>query len=186
GPGFIAQLCGRAGTSGEAWRRLRPRFADVVVAALYVSMPLVLLLFLFGPSLEILLEVMILPALLGPPVLVHVIAWERTAFRDAATRAKNLLAGQWGRVLSALLLLTVGAALAQILLVTLIAQLLPWDAPDEAFEYALALVLEVATTGMVWLFASAAATAAYLDLRARFEDLDRDGLTAEAAPAVPS
>ena len=182
---FAAHVCDRTVRPGEAWRHVRSLLSQVVVAALYVSMPLVLLLFVVGPSVEILLTVMILPALLGPPVLVHSIAWEGKGFRDAATRAKNLLAGSWGRVLSALILLSLGAALVQILVLTMIGGLVGGGSPDEPVEYALALVLEVATTGTVWLFTSAAATVAYLDLRARFEGLDPAGLASEADALTP-
>ncbi len=170
---FVGELCGTRVSSGHGWRRLKPRFGHVVVAALYVSMPLLTLLLFLGPVVRYVL----LPALLGPPVLVHAIVWEQKEFREAAVRAKNLLAGNWGRVVSTLLLLALGAALLQIMIFALAAEVLP---AGGGLELPGSLLVDVLVTGPVWLFTAAASTVAYLDLRARSEELDADGLAAEA------
>lgn len=170
---LLRRLAGSAATASAGLARLRPKLGHVVAGALYVSMPLLALLLFLGPVVQYVL----LPAALGPPVLVAAIVWEHLDFRDAAVRAKNLLAGSWGRVISTLLMVALGAALLQIVLLTLVTQLLPDDGLASSLWM---LVSEVMTTGPIWLFASAAATVAYAELRARFEELDRDELVEEA------
>ena len=182
-PVFVEQIVGTRVRADAGWRRLRPRFGHVVVAALYVAMPLLTFVLFLGP----IIQALVLPAALGPPVLVHAIVWEHHDFRDAATRAKNLLAGNWGRVASALLVLAVGPALVQIATLTLAGELLP-DLDGGALADSIWATVAVAvTTAPVWLFTAAAGTVAYLDLRARFEELDHDKLVAEsAATEAPS
>lgn len=178
-PVFVEQLTGTRIGSDEGWRRVRPRFGHVVVAALYVAMPLLMLVLFLGQITQFVL----LPALLGPPILVQAIAWEQLGFRDAATRAKNLLSGNWGRVLSALLALALGPALVQLVLLPLAGQLLP-DSSDADLAGSLWATLVIAiTSAPVWLFTAAAGTTAYLDLRARFEELDHAELKTEAGEA---
>lgn len=175
-PVFVEQLAGTRIGSDEGWRRVRPRFGHVVVAALYVAMPLLTLVLFLGQITQFVL----LPALLGPPILVQAVVWERLVFRDAATRAKNLLSGHWGRVISALLLLALGPALLQIVVLPLVGQLLPESADADLAGSLWATLVIAVTSAPVWLFTSAAGTVAYLDLRARFEELDHAELTAEA------
>lgn len=170
---FLRGLAGSEASASAGLARLRPKLGHVVVAALYVSMPLLALLLFLGPVVQYVL----LPAALGPPVVVAVIVWEHLDFRHAATRAKNLLAGSWGRVVSTLLLVALGGALLQIVLLTLVTQLLPAEGLGSSLWM---LVSEVLTTGPIWLLTAAAATVAYLDLRARFEELDREELVEEA------
>ena len=182
-PVFLAQLGGRRAGADTGWRRVRPRFGHVVVSALYIAMPLLLLVLLLKGFTSVLL----LPAVLGPPVLVHAIVWEHLEFRDAATRAKNLLSGHWGRVVSALLVLALGAALVQILVLTMLSLALP-DLNDASFVGSpWATILVGIATAPVWLFTSAAGTVAYADLRARADELDSEALRAEAEalPAAP-
>lgn len=177
---YLERLAGRSPGADAGWRRLKPMFGHAMVAALYLAMPLLLLVLFLGEITNILL----LPALLGPPVLVHAIVWEQLEFREAAGRAKNLLAGNWARVISALFVLAVGPALVQILALGLLENFLP-DLTDADLAAGLwaAIVVAVATAP-VWLFTTAAGTVAYLDLRARFEELDRDALVAEAEKAA--
>ncbi|MDQ3952916.1 MAG: hypothetical protein M3279_08155 [Actinomycetota bacterium] len=182
-PVFLADIAGHRAGSDTGGRRLRPMLGHVIVSALYLAMPLLLLVLFLGGIMRVLL----LPAVLGPPVLVHAIVWERLEFRDAATRAKNLLSGHWGRVLSALLVLAVGPALIQIVGLTTLSLVLP-DLDDAGFVGSLwATIIVALATAPVWLFTSAAGTVAYADLRARAEELDRETLRAEAAalPAAP-
>lgn len=181
-PVFLTELAGRQTGSDGGGRRVRPLLGHVVVSALYLAMPLLVLVLFLGR----LMQVLVLPAFLGPPVLVHAIVWERLEFRDAATRAKRLLTRQWGRVVSALLVLAVGPALLQILVLIGLGQLLP-DLSDDGFVGSLwATIIVGVATAPVWLFTSAAGTVAYADLRARAEELDAEALGAEAAlPAAP-
>ncbi len=182
-PVFLTQLAGRRAGTDTGGRRLRPMLGHVIVSALYLAMPLLLLVLFLGPIMRVLL----LPAVLGPPVLVHAVVWERLEFRDAATRAKGLLSGQWGRVLSALLVLALGPALIQIAALTTLTLVLP-NLDDAGFVGSLwATIIVALATAPVWLFTSAAGTVAYADLRARAEALDPDTLRveAEALPAAP-
>lgn len=178
---FVEQIAGRRAGADAGWRRTRAKLGHVVVSALYVAMPLLVLDLFLGRITEFVL----LPAVLGPPVLVQAIVWEHLDFRDAATRAKNLLAGSWGRVISGLLLITLGAALVQLLVLGVAGELLPRASSGVAAAVWQAIFV-VVTTALVWLFAAAASTVAYLDLRARFEELDHAGLSAEAEALVPS
>lgn len=174
-PVWVEQLTGTATGADEGWRRVRPRLGHVVVSGLYVAMPLLTLVLFLGQITQFVL----LPAVLGPPVLVHAIVWERMDFRDAATRAKNLLSGHWGRVVSALLVLALGPALVQIVSLPLFGQLLPDAQAADLAGSLWATLLIAVTSAPVWLFTAAAGTVAYLDLRARFEELDREALAAE-------
>lgn len=180
-PVFAAELGGIRVGSTTGWRRVRPRLGAIAVAGLYVAIPVLALLLFFGG----IVRIVVLPALLGPPVLVHAIAWEHKDFRDAMTRTMNLLAGHWGRVVAALLLLALGAALLQLLVRGFAA--LPQAGADfqDVAVFLPALLVEVVTSGVVWLFTTAAATVAYFDLRARFEELGRAELTAEAEALAP-
>ena len=181
-PVFAGELAGIRVGSTEAWQRIRPKLGHVAVGGLYVAIPILALLLFFGG----IVRIVVLPAFLGPPILVHAIAWERKDFREAMTRTMNLLAGHWGRVLSALLLFALGAALMQ-LAVRGLAALPQADADfDDWVVFLPALLVEVLTSGIVWLFTAAAATVAYLDLRARFEDLGPEGLEAEAEALSPA
>lgn len=173
---FVEHAAGRKVGADRGWRRLKPNLGNVVVAGLYVAMPLLMAVLFLGRTAQF----FFLPLALGPPVLVHAIAWEGWSFRDASTRAKNLLSGSWLRVIGALLMLVLGALLVQLVAGGLAAAVLP---PVRGGDVSAALITTVAlvlTTAPVWLFAAAAGTVAYLDLRARFEELDATALRAEA------
>lgn len=173
---FLHQVAGRRVGADSGWRRTRPRFGHVVVSALYVSMPLLMLVLFLGP----IAQYFLLPALLGPPVLVHALVWEQLSFRDAAVRAKNLLSGHWLRVTGAIFVLTLGAALLQNLVLVLVSTLLPEIQDLDLADSIWSIVTLVVTSAVVWVFTAAAGTVAYLELRARFEELDGGGLEAEA------
>lgn len=181
-PVFIEELSGRRIGADAGWKRTRPNLGYIVVSALYVAMPLLMLVLFLGQIIQVLL----LPAILGPPVLVHGIVWEDRDFRDAATRAKNVLAGHWGRVISALLVLAIGPALVQIVTLTFLGELLPGLDGAQLADSLWATLAVAVTTAPVWLFTTAAGTVAYLDLRSRFEELDHDALVAEATAGAKS
>lgn len=177
---FIRRLSGAPANGSGGWARLRPRLGHVVVSALYVSMPLLALLLFLGPVVHYVL----LPAVLGPPILVQAIVWEHRDFREAASRAKNLLGGSWGRVISTLLMVALGGALLQVVLLTAETRLL--SGPGNLASWLWILVFEVLTSGTIWLLTAAASTVAYLELRSRFEELDRDELTIESQALAPT
>lgn len=175
-PVFIEQLTGTRVGSDEGWRRVKPVLGHVIVSALYVAMPM-LLIGLFIPDLT---QLFLLPAVLGPPVVVQAIVWERLRFRDAGPRAKNLFSGHWGRVLSALLVLSLGPVLVQLAVLPLIGTFFPDSADGDLATSVWASLVIALTSAPVWLFTAAAGTTAYLDLRARFEELDHAALATEA------
>lgn len=176
---YLQQLAGHGTGSDAGWRRLKRRFGHVVVSALYVAMPL-LMLVLFA---RLITQLMVLPAVLGPPVLVHAIVWEQLDFRNAATRAKNLIAGHGLRVVGALLLLALGAVLVQITLLAFVSSALPEFEDSGLVGSVWTSVIAGISTAPVWMFSAAAGTVAYVDLRARFHELDHAQLAAEAEPA---
>lgn len=180
-PVFLDHLSERRTGADAGWKRLRPNLGFVVVAALYVAMPLLMLVLFLGQFIQVLL----LPAVIGPPVLVQAIVWEGRDFRDAATRAKNLLAGSGLRVASAMLVLSIGPALVQIVALTVLGELLPGLDGNQLSDSLWATLAIAVTTAPVWMFTAAAGTVAYLDLRARFEELDHPALVAEAVGATP-
>ncbi|MDQ4124168.1 MAG: hypothetical protein M3134_01015 [Actinomycetota bacterium] len=173
---FLRKLGGTPATSGDAWRRLRPKLGHAVVAALYTAMPLLTLLLFLGPIVPYIL----LPATLGPPVIVHAIVWEHCDFRAAATRAKNLLTGNWGRVIGVLFLIALGAGLLTYMLDNILGRAI-LDASTGTTRRIWLGILAATTGAALWLLAAAASTVAYLDLRSRFEDLGAEDLAAEAA-----
>lgn len=179
-PVYIEHVSGRRAGADSGWKRLRPGLGYVVVAALYVAMPLLMLVLFLGQFIQIL----VLPAVIGPPILVQAIVWEGRDFRDGATRAKNLIAGHWGRVTSAMLVLALGPALFQIVALTVLGGLLPGLDGSQLSDSLWATLAIAATTAPVWMFTAAAGTVAYLDLRARFEELDHSALVAEAETAA--
>lgn len=182
-PVFAEQLAGRRAGADTGWRRTRPKLGHVVVSSLYVAMPLLMLVLFVGQITQFVL----LPAVLGPPILVHAIVWEHLDFRDAATRAKNMLAGHWGRVVSSLLVLAVGPALVQLLGLALLGEVLPEVQSGDLIGPLWVAIAIAVTTAPVWMFTAGAGTVGYLELRARFEDLDAQGLQAEAeALSVPA
>ncbi|HYO61540.1 MAG TPA: hypothetical protein VEU29_06550 [Actinomycetota bacterium] len=173
---FAEHAGGRRAGADTGWRQLRPFLGHVVVSGLYVSMPLLVLVLFLGP----IAQYLVVPAVLGPPVLVQAIVWERREFRDAATRAKNLLAGSWLRVVAALLVLALAPALLQGLLNGIAAAFLP-EAEDLDLATSIwSVLILMVTMAPVWLFTAAAGTVAYLELRARSEQLDHAALAAEA------
>lgn len=174
-PVFLARLAGRVAGLEAGWRRFRPKAGHVVVSALYVAMPMLVLVVVLPIT-----QIVLLPAVLGPPVLVHVIVWEGLPFRDAATRAKNLLSGHWSRVASALLVITSGSALVLIVALALLSLVLPELDSTGLVGSPWPTIVAGAVAAPVWLFVAAAGTVAYVDLRARFEELDHAALAAEA------
>jgi uncharacterized membrane-anchored protein len=113
-------------------------------------------------------------------VIVQAIVWEQRDFRLAATRAKNLLAGSWGRVLSVLLLIALGGGLLAYALDNVAGRAIVDASAGLTTRIWLGL-LGAATASALWLLAAAASTVAYLDLRSRVDGLGPEGLAAEAA-----
>jgi hypothetical protein len=179
---FLQRLAGNPGKATVGWRRVRAKLGHVVVAALYVAMPLLTLFLFLGPIVPYIL----MPALLGPPVVVQAISWEQRDFRAAATRAKNLLAGSWGRVSSVLLLIAFGAGILAFLIDQGVSEAVVSLEPGQVVQSVWLAAIGVLTSAALWLLSAAASTVAYLDLRSRFEGFGAGELEAEAAERTQS
>ncbi len=170
-------VSGRATSPGAAARSLRGQFRDLVSAGLLVGMLSIAALFLpFGP----LGSMVLVPMLLGPPVLAHVLAVEAKSFPEAVARARMLLGGNWGRVLITLLNIAFVLGILQLVLLSFSVALLA-----EAGGLAVLLLTFIQTliAAIALPYLASAAFVTYLDLRVRNEDLDWAGLAAERAIA---
>jgi small-conductance mechanosensitive channel len=160
--------------TGAASIRRSFRAVPVVPAAmsgLLSALLLIVMLFLTGP---VLATLMLLPALLGPPVVIQVVALEGLSFSAARTRALELTKGNWGRIPLYLLSISTGIGLLQyIVLGTVVASLdgtaLLWTAAATQWVMSSALLP----------FAAIASLVIYLDLRARKDGLDHETFSAE-------
>lgn len=170
-------VSGRAISAGAAAGSLRGRSRDLVSAGLLVGMLSIAALFLpFGP----LGSMVIVPMLLGPPVLAHVIAGEGKSFPEAVARARMLLKGNWGRVLVTLLNVAFVLGILQLVLLSLSVALL---AGAGGLALLLLTLIQTLIAAIALPYLAATAFVAYLDLRVRNEDLDWAGLAAERAGA---
>lgn len=174
-------VAGRDTPPGAAARSLRPQSKDLLSAGLLVAMLSIAALFLpFGP----LGSIVIVPMLLGPPVLAHVIVVEARSFPEAAARSRMLLGGNWGRVLITLLNVAFILGILQLVLLSLSAAALAGSAGGIGLVVLTLIQTLIAALALPYL--SAAAFVAYLDLRVRNEDLGWDHLAAERSGAPPA
>ncbi|MBA2272708.1 MAG: hypothetical protein H0W21_02225 [Actinobacteria bacterium] len=171
-------VSGRSTSPGAAARSLRNQVRDLVSAGLLVGMLSIAALFLpFGP----LGSMVIVPMLLGPPILAHVIAVEVKSFPEAVARARMLLGGNWGRGLVTLLNVAFVLGILQLVLLSFSVALLA-DAGGLALLVLTFIQTLIAALALPYLAATTFVT--YLDLRVRNEDLAWEGLAAERARAV--
>jgi len=170
-------VSGRAISAGTAAGSLRGRSGDLVSAGLLVGMLSIAALFLpFGP----LGSMVVVPMLLGPPVLAHVIAGEAKSFPEAVVRSRMLLKGNWGRVLFTLLNVAFAPGILQLVVLSVSVAMLA-DAGGLALLVLTLIQTLIAAIALPYL--AATAFVAYLDLRVRNEGLDWAGLAAERAVA---
>jgi hypothetical protein len=153
-----AMLGDRTGIRG-ALATLRPLAGELLASALVAAM--VSLLFTVGP-LALLAPVLrgtLFALLYGPPILIHVVALERTPLRHAWPRARSLLKGNWARSILYLLVVTF------VIFVTagLAAQ------PAGLLSLAALLVAYATVLGVLVPFLMAVAFVCYLDLREQAE-----------------
>lgn len=120
--------------------------------------------------------------MLGPPLVAQAIVLEYRPFREALSRVRELSSGGWARVMLVLL----GTAFAVV-----IVQLLLWILVTQPFVNASDDVIQVVVTlfGYAARVVSASFLAAvgfvvYLDLRARAEELTREGFEEERREAT--
>ncbi|MDQ3751826.1 MAG: hypothetical protein M3333_02910 [Actinomycetota bacterium] len=166
-------VSGRGTSPRAAARSLRGRLKDLMSAGLLVGMLSIVALFLpFGP----LGSVVIVPMLLGPPILAHVIAVEARSFPEAFARARMLLGGNWGRVLVTLLNIAFVLGILQLVLLSSAVALL---AGAGGLALLLLTLFQTLIAALALPYLAAAAFVTYLDLRVRNEDLGWAGLAAE-------
>ena len=180
---FVRRLTDTTSGARAAWNeRVRPKLGNLVAGALYASIPVMALLLLFGPF-GGLVQVAVIPMLLGPPIFVQAVCWEGHEFRAAGARAKNLLAGHSLRVVAYMLLIALCAALVQIVVLSLVLPLLVELGGAEFARSAGAIAVDILTTSLVWMFVAAASTVAFLELRSRSEEPDATALERAAREA---
>lgn len=160
---FEDAVIGEKPTWGRAFSHAASRWRELLTAGLLVSMISLFTSFLpLGPALAY--------AVLGPPILVHVIMLERATFQEAFPRSRELLAGQWGR---ATIYLAGWATLLWVIESTVAFGIS--EALDSMSDDGLAVFLAAfsAVTRSFWLpLLAGAMFVMYLDLRVRLEQLD--------------
>lgn len=173
-------VAGRATSPSAAARSLRPQSKDLVSAGLLVSMLSIAALFLpFGP----LGSIVIVPMLLGPPILAHVIVVETKPFPEAVARARVLLGGHWGRALITLLNVAFILGILQLVLLSLSAAAL---AGAGGIGLVVLTLIQTLIAALALPYLAAAGFVLYLDLRVRNEDLGWARLAAERTHNAPS
>lgn len=137
--------------------------------------PFVFLLALIGSAVPF-------AAIAGPPILVHVVVHEGVEIREAWKRTREVMRGQWLRVIMNILTVTLGLGIAQFPYYRGVGVLL--DASGLEGDVAVLLIIVVFQT----LFAALAFPliflawwASYLDVRARNEGFTREELASEVA-----
>lgn len=174
------RLAGKPGSVrasiAETTRSARP----IVMGAALATLPYALAFFMFGPIMAPFLRELFV----GPPVVITAIVLERRPLGDALSRARELLAMNWSRVL--LYLITIAAGVGLFDFVVQQAALRAVSAADiDLFGYVLAVLVSVIVPSVVLPFVACVWLIAYFDLRARAEDFDEPALKAlrSAPPA---
>jgi hypothetical protein len=162
----------------EALESLRPQGRELFAAALVSALISIVLQFI--PPIGL----VVIPLLLGPPIVGHMIALQRMTLRAAWARSKELFAGEWVRIALYLISFVFAVALVQVPVI--------WGAEavfDSVESNDLHYMLRALTVGAVaavtFPYLAACGLLAYLDLRARAEQLGPTEFTAERAANRP-
>jgi hypothetical protein len=163
----------------EALQSLRPHRREFFAAAL--ASALISMLLQFIPPIGL----VVIPLLLGPPIVGHTIALQDKTLSQAWARSKELLAGEWLRITLYLISFVFAVALVQVPVI--------WGAEagfDSLNSDDLHFMLRALTVGIVagvtFPYLAACGFLAYLDLRARAEQLGPAEFTAERAANRPA
>lgn len=142
-----------------AWRQMAPNLRSVLGSALLAS----LILFTVGTALPP-IALMLRPLFYGPPMLMQIVVVEGLAVGLAWARAKQLMKGHWGRVLSYLMTISLGLYLLSSSLVFAVAGSVLQNS-DRTIELLLdgLVVLVLAVT---YPYVAVAAYVAYADVAA--------------------
>ncbi len=150
----------------------------VVAAGLLVSIVALAAILLLGP----LASLVVIPLLVGPPVLVQVIVWEGLPFQEALRRTRILVRDHWSRVFLYLFTIALAVGVAQMVVTGVLGSLLVEFVRSRTT--ASVLVVSVANSVVAALalaYMAAASVVAYLDLRFRAEGISAERLRAEAS-----
>jgi hypothetical protein len=151
-----------------AFRRLRPRWRDVLAAALIAAVLSLLAVFPPFSVLATLLGLSFFAILHGPPFLVHAIVLEEKTLQQAGPRARGLLSRQWARLSMYLLTLALGIRLLEFVITALalapVGSVLSGSALDAA-----QVAINLVALGILVPFLVAVVLVAFCDLRARHD-----------------
>jgi hypothetical protein len=170
---MTGHLVGESLTVGSVLASIRGRLRDVLAAALLVSILGILFLMIFGVQFGLVL----IFALLGPPVVGHAVVVEHKRLGAAWAHSKRLLAMQAARVF---------LYLWPIALLLTFLMFPGWSVSDYLGRqiggiggYAAGLMLGAAVAAILLPFLAALSLVVYFELRARAEDFDINQLRAE-------
>ena len=167
----------------ESLRRARSRARHPLTAlpyALFVGVAMTLPPFVF--LLAVIGNALPLAAVAGPPILIHAVVHEGIPVRDAWRRTREVMRGQWLRVLMNILTLTLGLGILQFPYYRGVGVTL--DALGISGDLLVVVVIVFFQTlfaGFAFPLVFLAWWVSYLDARARNENFDRAGLEREVA-----
>lgn len=151
-----------------AIRSLAPALRDLAACGIASALLAMVAVMLMGP-----LGILVQPLFVGPPILLQVVAVEGRSFRDASTRTRRLLAGEWARLLA--YLFAIALVLGNLVVVAAYGLARAGSGLGAAVEVAV-LVALLALPGLLMPFMACAGVVAYVDARVRKEDLAADDL----------
>jgi hypothetical protein len=166
------RLVGRATDPQGAYRQVRPRLGALVAAGLASTLLSVVLQKLLLP-----VAFFMQPLFYGPAIVAQVIALERMGFRSSLSRAGQLLHRDAARTFMTLFLISLGASLLIILSIGLAT--VPFSQTTSAASTVINILIQVLLLVSIVPFVAAAMLVAYLDLRARKENLGISELATE-------
>jgi hypothetical protein len=165
----------------DALRATRPQRKDLVTSGLLAGMVMVT-----AVTLLYYLPILFLPLFFGPPILVHVIAIDQLRFSAAATRARDLMAGEKLRAFGALMPVAFGTGTLMYAAPNLVAT--ATDSLGVIVRQASAIVTRIVIDAVAVAFFAAVAYAMFVDIRRRRDrpaakpDPPRDTPTPKTGP----
>ena len=166
-----SRLAGREVQAPDVVRELRPQRSHLLAAAAAAA----LVALLVGQFLRAIAPFLDFHLLMGPPVLVHVIAMENKSLQEAWTRAKSLIAGQLMRTFLYLLCAALALVMMEQIISLFVLAVLPGAIGENAL-YAAAALFAGGVVGLGLGIMSCFTLEAYLDLRTRYESFETEDL----------
>lgn len=153
-------------------RRSLPEFATAGLlagaASTFLMLPPLSLLSVVGGGLA-------LGLFFGPPLLAHVMVFERRRLRAAVSRVAMLARGSWLRIVGYMLAVMVLVAILQMFLIAAVSLIVPLGPPASST----AIAVLAAFVALFLPYLTAAWVVVYLDLRSRREGLGRAAFVEE-------